>query len=590
MIGRYKTPQAFRNALETRLRRQAQRQGTDLQRLRRRVAFERLLARLFSQQDPPWLLKGGYALELRLQGQARSTLDLDMAVPDPEQLQLLAPPESGDPLIPTVYEYLQEAAERDLGDGFRFHLSRPKEERSGAPAGGLRCSVEALLAGRVFAQFHLDVGLGDAVQGQPEWIEGDPMLGFAGIPATRVALYPVAQQFAEKVHAYTFPWPDRENTRDKDLVDLVLLLHLNLLEPEAVRQALAATFTVRSTHPLPEQLPPPPDNWAGSYTAQARDLHLPAQSLEEAISYLETYWQRWDLASALPAQTPTSTSALPPGSGDRLGSADRVSPSASRPPATRRQEKPGRLSPWQRTSTMPRKISAVLFDLDGTLLDNDMDEFLPPYFHLLSSRMAHLVPPDKFLEDLMWATGIMIANDGQTTNEEAFAQAFFPRVGVPREVMEPLFLDFYQRDFPSLQVYTRRKPEARAVVELALERGCDVVVSTNPLFPAVAIEERIRWAGVDGLPYALITTYENSRACKPNLLYFEYILEAICRTPQESLVVGDEDMDMVAAHLGCRTFLVPGSRTALGTDTPPPTYQGSLAELEEVLRRLNGKD
>ena len=86
MIGPYDTPQAFRDALEARLRNVAQKQGTDLQRLQRRVAFERLLARLFAEDDPPWLLKGGYALELRLQDRARSTLDLDLSVPQPEGL------------------------------------------------------------------------------------------------------------------------------------------------------------------------------------------------------------------------------------------------------------------------------------------------------------------------------------------------------------------------------------------------------------------------------------------------------------------------------------------------------------------------
>ncbi|MCP4898771.1 MAG: nucleotidyl transferase AbiEii/AbiGii toxin family protein [bacterium] len=94
-------------ALETRLRNTAHRRGTDLQRLRRRVAFERLLARLFVQDDPPWLLKGGYALELRLQDQARSTLDLDISVPDLEHLGLLT--DVGENISPTetVYEHLQ---------------------------------------------------------------------------------------------------------------------------------------------------------------------------------------------------------------------------------------------------------------------------------------------------------------------------------------------------------------------------------------------------------------------------------------------------------------------------------------------------
>jgi FMN phosphatase YigB (HAD superfamily) len=81
-----------------------------------------------------------------------------------------------------------------------------------------------------------------------------------------------------------------------------------------------------------------------------------------------------------------------------------------------------------------------------------------------------------------------------------------------------------------------------------------------------------------------VTTYENSRAAKPSLLYFEQVLEAIGHPPEASLVVGDEDMDMVAAHLGCRTFLVPGPRTELAPSTPPPTYQGTLAEVGDLIR------
>jgi len=298
VIGPYDTPETFRIALETRLRNTAQSRGADLQRLRRRVAFERLLARLFMQDDPPWLLKGGYALELRPQDRARSTLDLDISVPDPGRIQLLT--RVGKDASPTeaVYEHLQQVAEYDLGDGFRFLIGRPKKERTGVPAGGTRCSVEARLAGRTFARFRLDIGLGDPVLGQPDWLEGGAQLAFASIPAARVAAYPLAQQFAEKIHAYTFPWQDRDNTRVKDLVDLVLLIHLGQLNPDHVRRALAATFQVRDTHPLPVCLPEPPPTWAEPYAAIAQDLKLPVSTLQEAYVYLDVYWQRLKLGSA----------------------------------------------------------------------------------------------------------------------------------------------------------------------------------------------------------------------------------------------------------------------------------------------------
>jgi FMN phosphatase YigB (HAD superfamily) len=235
---------------------------------------------------------------------------------------------------------------------------------------------------------------------------------------------------------------------------------------------------------------------------------------------------------------------------------------------------------------MRSPIRAILFDLDGTLLSNDMDVFLPHYFRLLTARVAHLVPPEEFMTHLMAATQAMLANDGQTTNEEVFVREFYPRVAPSREELEPIFEDFYANDFPALRRYTQRKPEARQVVGKAIALGYDVAIATNPLFPATAVEQRLEWAGVAGLPYRLVTTYENSRATKPNLLYFEQILEVLGRPAEGALVVGDEDMDMVAAHLGCPTFLVPGPRTELAASTPRPTYEGALAEVGALLERL----
>jgi hypothetical protein len=295
LIGPYETSQAFRVGLEARLSRMAQEEGVDLQRLQRQVAFDRLLARLFVQDDPPWLLKGGYALELRFAGRARSTRDLDLSVLTLKTLQSPVSAQRSRSAGVHVVERLRQAAERDLGDGFEFVISGPAAERRLLPAGTMRCLVEARLAGRVFVRFHVDLGPGEVVIDDPDWVEGRSWLSFVGISPARIALFPLAQQFAEKVHAYTFPWQDRDNTRVKDLVDLVLLVTSVVLAPDRLRRALKVTFEIENTHPLPARLPTPPPDWAEPYAALARDLGLPALTMTEAYAYLDSIWQEWDL-------------------------------------------------------------------------------------------------------------------------------------------------------------------------------------------------------------------------------------------------------------------------------------------------------
>jgi hypothetical protein len=109
-----------------------------------------------------------------------------------------------------------------------------------------------------------------------------------------VALYPLAQQIAEKIHAYTFPWETRDNTRVKDLVDLVLVLQSERLGPERVRQALVATFETRGTHALPTKLPPPPWDWEEPYAALAEELGLSARTAAQAYALLDSHWRRWN--------------------------------------------------------------------------------------------------------------------------------------------------------------------------------------------------------------------------------------------------------------------------------------------------------
>ena len=294
MIGRYQTARAFRTALEERLKQTARAQGIDLMRLRRQVAFDRLLARLFteSEPNPPWLLKGGYAFELRLGAHARTTKDIDLTIPAPSRLGADAgtSPQTQNALNARIRERLQDAAERDPSDGFVFRIGAPMADLDAAPYGGARYPIEAQLDNRTFATFHLDVGVGDVVATPPEWLTGQDLLDFAGIPPAHAAALSREQQFAEKIHAYTLPRGERTNTRVKDLVDLVLLLRLGLPNAETVRHALHATFTRRATHEIPLSLPSPPDAWRPTYDALAVECGLADPSFESAVHIVENYW------------------------------------------------------------------------------------------------------------------------------------------------------------------------------------------------------------------------------------------------------------------------------------------------------------
>ncbi len=294
MGRKFSSPAAFRQALEQRLKSMAAERRMPLNTLRLKLMIERLLARLFAQPAPPWLLKGGYAMELRYRPNARTTKDIDLSVTGSD------PPSDLNMLLAQIRDELQSAAEVDLHDYMTFRIAEAKSQLQGAPQGGARFPVDARMAGRVFGSFHIDVGIGDARYGPPEHLQGEDLLAFAGVAPAEALAIPRAQQFAEKIHAYTYPWADRVNTRSRDLVDLLLLLERDPPSAEDFRAALSATFSARGTHPIPVNLPGPPDEWADEFAAMATEVRLWTTRLDVGFAKLSDYWQAQDLGARRP--------------------------------------------------------------------------------------------------------------------------------------------------------------------------------------------------------------------------------------------------------------------------------------------------
>lgn len=203
-------------------------------------------------------------------------------------------------------------------------------------------------------------------------------------------------------------------------------------------------------------------------------------------------------------------------------------------------------------------IKAVLFDLDGTLLPMDQDVFIKAYFGGLANKLAPLGYEPKALIDAIWqGTMAMIANDGKASNETVFWDAFCRLFGLSSRNDEAVFEEFYKDDFQKVQQVCGFDERAAQTVRRLKEAGLTVALATNPIFPAIATESRMRWAGLSADDFALYTTYENIGYCKPNLAYYTEVVNRLGVTPEECLMVGnDVGDDMVAAGLGMKVFLL----------------------------------
>ncbi len=204
-------------------------------------------------------------------------------------------------------------------------------------------------------------------------------------------------------------------------------------------------------------------------------------------------------------------------------------------------------------------IKAVLFDLDGTLLPMDQNQFLKGYFGLLTEKMVKSGYEAKtFMKALLSGTDAMVVNDGSKTNEAMFWEVFGSFYTA--ETLPPitLFDEFYASDFPKTRAFCGYDARPRKIVDKVKEKGLICALATAPAFPAIATETRMGYVGLKPDDFVLYTTYENSTYCKPSKEYYREVAAKLGCDPAECLMVGnDVTDDMVpAAALGMQVFLL----------------------------------
>lgn len=231
------------------------------------------------------------------------------------------------------------------------------------------------------------------------------------------------------------------------------------------------------------------------------------------------------------------------------------------------------------------RYEAILFDLDGTLLPMDNDEFTKGYFSLLAKAVAHLgYTPDTLIPAMWKGVKAMVLNDGAEPNADAFWKVFSSVFGEKVYDDISVFDDFYRNGFHNAKDLTFPTDLSKQIVDLAHKRAEKVIVATNPLFPKVALDSRLSWIGLKSEDFDLVTDYENSHFCKPNPNYYKEILDKFGLKAQNCLMVGNniEEDIIPSSKLGFNNFLVNDWLLGEGDVSCP---EGSLKDFYDFLKR-----
>lgn len=233
-------------------------------------------------------------------------------------------------------------------------------------------------------------------------------------------------------------------------------------------------------------------------------------------------------------------------------------------------------------------INTILFDLDGTLLSMDTDLFIKNYFGYIADHLKDYFTQEEVVR-LFWkcTEKVIASNDGSKTNEQVFFESFFSEVDVDQAELVPVLNEFYATKFSLLQHIAESKREMIEAISILKDKGYELVIATNPIFPEVAIKQRVAWAKLNVEDFKHITTFEQSHFTKPNINYYHEVLHTIDKQAENCLMVGNHiDEDMISNTIGIDTYLITNHVMGDETNKANVKYEGNYTDFLKFVNEL----
>lgn len=235
------------------------------------------------------------------------------------------------------------------------------------------------------------------------------------------------------------------------------------------------------------------------------------------------------------------------------------------------------------------KYKYIFFDLDGTLLNMNTDEFVVSYTDsLIDFYTRNGYESEKVKESIKKGTIAMINNDGSKTNEDLLLQIIIDNINCDAEKNNKLIEKYYNEEFDKLKKIAKLDNNTDILIKKLKNSGYKLILATNPMFPKIATHKRIKWAGLTPSDFEIITTYENERYSKPNLKYYESLLSRLNVSAKDCIMVGNNvNEDMCAENLGIDVFLITTNLDNNKNKDISLLKQGSLKDFDKFIFNIN---